>query len=286
MALPVNTFKFHHLMLRLRGFFLSRGYLEVHVQNRLSILSCEKPEMMLTISGSCPNTGNVLTWPLPQTGQMWLDRELLQHPEVPGVFAVSTSYRSHGNDAHPRLSTEPMFEFTGHGEFPELLTLEHQLLHHFGFGDEVCEVTDADLAEMVRTRSVSERVMRTLGASAILLRDFPIEKASWTMRRNENETVRKADVYLGHRKVETLSSAELSCDRDDMYMRFVTQAKGQYHKLLGHHFGEERVRAELDGYLKLQFTPRFSASIGITRLLEAMRARDELEALISKPRKQ
>ena len=32
-------------------------------------------------------------WPLPQTGQMWLEYELLKNPTAPGFFCVSTSYR-------------------------------------------------------------------------------------------------------------------------------------------------------------------------------------------------
>jgi len=51
----------------LRSFFLSRGFEEVHTQNRLSILAaCEDPENVATYNYE----GQV--WPLPQTGQMWL----------------------------------------------------------------------------------------------------------------------------------------------------------------------------------------------------------------------
>ena len=36
--------------------------------------------------------GNV--WPLPQTGQMWLEHVLLENPDFNGCFTVSTSYRN------------------------------------------------------------------------------------------------------------------------------------------------------------------------------------------------
>ena len=52
----------------LRSFFLSKNFLEVHTQNRLSILAaCEDPETVATYN----YCGNI--WPLPQTGQMWLE---------------------------------------------------------------------------------------------------------------------------------------------------------------------------------------------------------------------
>ena len=46
----------------LRSFFLSKNFLEVHTQNRLSILAaCEDPETVATYNYG----GNI--WPLPQT---------------------------------------------------------------------------------------------------------------------------------------------------------------------------------------------------------------------------
>ena len=56
----------------LRNFFLARGFVEVHTQDRLSILAaCEDPTTVATYEYE----GAV--WPLPQTGQMWLEYELL-----------------------------------------------------------------------------------------------------------------------------------------------------------------------------------------------------------------
>ena len=56
---------FHAVVKKLRGFFESKGFIEVHTQNKLSILAaCEDPTTMATYNYS----GNV--WPLPQTGQI------------------------------------------------------------------------------------------------------------------------------------------------------------------------------------------------------------------------
>ena len=81
---------------KLRTFFNELGFLEVHTQNRLSILAaCEDPTTVATYNYS----GEV--WPLPQTGQMWLEYELLKDPTLPGVYCVSTSYRQ--EDVERRL---------------------------------------------------------------------------------------------------------------------------------------------------------------------------------------
>ena len=60
---------------KLRTFFEQKGFLEVHPQNRLSILAaCEDPSTIATFEY------NDEVWPLPQTGQMWLEYELLTRP--------------------------------------------------------------------------------------------------------------------------------------------------------------------------------------------------------------
>ena len=67
----------------LRSFFLNKGFLEVHTQHRFSILAaCEDPFNVATYNYA----GQV--WPLPQTGQMWLEYELLTRPEEKGFFCV------------------------------------------------------------------------------------------------------------------------------------------------------------------------------------------------------
>ena len=77
---------------KLRSFFIDRGFLEVHTQNRLSILAaCEDPTTVTTYQYD----GQL--WPLPQTGQMWLEYELLNNPDVPGFYCLSTSYRQEPN---------------------------------------------------------------------------------------------------------------------------------------------------------------------------------------------
>ena len=117
----------------LRSFFLEKGFLEVHTQNRLSILAaCEDPTTVSTYNYA----GNV--WPLPQTGQMWLEHELLSKPEVPGFFCVSTSYRQEPNIIEGRHDLIfPMFEFEMPGTIDDLHKMEIELCAYLGFGSVV-----------------------------------------------------------------------------------------------------------------------------------------------------
>lgn len=107
---------FSDVVNKLRHFCLERGFVEVHTQDRLSILAaCEDPDTVATYE----YMGEV--WPLPQTGQMWLEHELLTQPELPGVFTVSTSYRNEPNPVPGRHKLIfPMFEFELPGGIKEL----------------------------------------------------------------------------------------------------------------------------------------------------------------------
>ena len=71
----IDPKKFTNTVGLLRSFFLDKGFDEVHTQNRLSILAaCEDPFNVATYNYA----GEV--WPLPQTGQMWLDCLLYTSP--------------------------------------------------------------------------------------------------------------------------------------------------------------------------------------------------------------
>ena len=112
----INPQKFTDTVGLLRSFFLDKGFLEVHTQNRLSILAaCEDPFNVATYNYA----GQV--WPLPQTGQMWLEHELLSKPDSKGFFCVSTSYRQEPNAIPGRHDIIfPMFEFEFPGDINDL----------------------------------------------------------------------------------------------------------------------------------------------------------------------
>ena len=86
----IDYTNFDAVVSKMRTFFRDvKGYKEVHTQNELSILAaCEDPQTIATYNY------NGSLWPLPQTGQMWLENYLLYHPEENGFFCLSTSYRN------------------------------------------------------------------------------------------------------------------------------------------------------------------------------------------------
>ena len=71
--------------------------------------------------------------------------------------------------------------------------------------------------------------------------------------------------------METIGSAERSCNPDEMRNFFETVSDGKYAQLLFDKFGKERVMAELDEYLSLDFHERFGGGIGVHRMARAMR---------------
>ena len=77
----INPRKFSGCVNKMRQFFLQKNFVEVHTQNMRSILAaCEDPTTISTYQYA----GKV--WPLPQTGQMWLEHVLLDNPDYEGAF--------------------------------------------------------------------------------------------------------------------------------------------------------------------------------------------------------
>lgn len=255
---------------KLRTFFSSKGFIEVHTQDRLSILAaCEDPSTVASFSYA----GEL--WPLPQTGQMWLEYELLTQPELPGVFCVSTSYRNEQNPIPGRHKIVfPMFEFESHGTVSDLEKLELELLEYLGFSSKEIPVTKTydELAEFYKVKSLShkeEGKIATDFSKALLLTQFPIYTSPfWNMKKNGNYA-NKIDVILFGN--ETIGSAERSSDVKEMREQFHSISEGGYAELLYKLFSKERVEKELEEFLSLSFFPRFGGGIGLTRLIDAMK---------------
>ena len=131
-GLIIDSEKFNKVINKLRSFFLSKNFIEVHTQNRLSILAaCEDPFNVQTFQ----YTNKV--WPLVQTGQMWLEYEILSKPDVAGYFCLTTSYRMEPNPVPGRHDVIfPMFEFEFKGDINELIELQKELLIHLGYDKE------------------------------------------------------------------------------------------------------------------------------------------------------
>ena len=184
-GLLINTKHFDIVTNKLRHFFANKGFLEVHTQNRLSILAaCEDPSTIKTFEYA-----NKL-YPLPQTGQMWLEYELLTNKDVPGYFCVSTSYRYEPNPVPGRHSIIfPMFEFELKGDMSELEKLERELLCYLGYDiNKFAEGNYIDVAEKYDTKDISheyeQKIYQDYGA-VFLLKNFPeYTSPFWNMARN------------------------------------------------------------------------------------------------------
>ncbi len=267
----INPKEFTEAATHLRSFFFDRGFEEVNTQNRLSILAaCEDPTTVATYNYA----GEV--WPLPQTGQMWLEYELLNKPHVPGFFCMSTSYRAEKEIVEGRHDTIfPMFEFEMPGTIEDLEQMEKELCEHMGFGSKH-SVVDKDYGEWCEHFAVPELthehenlMSANWQGRVCMIKNFPNHTSPfWNMKQNGDGTAAKIDVIIGGQ--ETIGSAERSSDPDEMIKMFHTISDGMYANLLYDLFGKNRVDKELDDFLSLDFVPRVGGGIGMTRILNAM----------------
>lgn len=263
---------FSEVVNKLRDFCLGKGFVEVHTQDRLSILAaCEDPDTVATYN----YMGQV--WPLPQTGQMWLEYELLTNPSWPGVFCVSTSYR---NEPHPVPGRHklifPMFEFELKGGIEHLQAFESELLEHLGFDNEFVHKTYDELKDYYQTTELThehENNMQTDFGPVVFCHDFPTYTSPfWNMKQKGKDHAHKIDVIIyGH---ETIGSAERSADASQMKESFYTISDGKYAQKLFDLFGKKRVEQELNEFLSLDFFPRSGGGIGLTRLINAAKKGD------------
>ncbi len=259
---------------KLRDFCLKKGFCEVSTQDRLSILAaCEDPDTVATYN----YMGEV--WPLPQTGQMWLEYELLTKPQLPGVFCVSTSYRNEPTPVPGRHKLIfPMFEFELKGGIQKLREFETEMLEYLGFGDEESYHYKKydELKRHYGTKELThqhENKMQHDFGPVVFCQDFPSYTSPfWNMKKKGKNHSHKIDVILhGH---ETIGSAERSSDVDMMKREFYHISGGGYAKKLFDLFGKKRVEQELNEFLSLKFFPRSGGGIGLTRMINAMQKGD------------
>ena len=267
--LVVSASSFQKTLNLLRSFFLGKNYIEAHTQSRLSILAaCEDPTTIQIFHYQGQD------WPLPQTGQMWLEYELLSKPDTAGYFCLSTSYRNEQNPIPGRHKTIfPMFEFESHGNFEDLKKMLRELVAFLGIQDidKIPEKKYLDMAKKYETNEIEnehEAKMLEEFGPAILLTNFPLSTSPFWNMQMVGDIANKIDVIIEGQ--ETIGSAERSNDPEDMYEKFHTISNGKYAKLLYNKFGEERIKYELDSFLKLKFFPRFGGGIGMTRLIRAL----------------
>lgn len=266
---------YNYIVQQMRRFFQEqKGFIEVPSQSRLSILAaCEDPKTISQFVFSGVN------YPLPQTGQMWLEIELLKNPTVPGVFCSTTSYR---NEPFPVPGRHdkifPMFEFEAAGGMDVLRQLETELLDFLGFPapislqyEDICRQYGIN-----EIKSDHELILQRDYGNTICLEHFPLRTDPfWNMKHDKHGIFNKIDVVLFG--METIGSAERSTNVTEMREFFHNISGGQYSQLLFNAFGRERVEAELEEYLSLPMFARFGGGIGVTRMARAMKLAGILE---------
>lgn len=273
MNTQIDPKEFSLVVKKLRNFFDSKGFLEIHTQSQLSILTvCEDQNTISTY-----NYGGQV-WPLLQTSQICLERELLNNPDVPGFFCISTSYRNEPNPIvgrHDKIF--PVFEFECKGDINYLKDIETELLQFLGFtfnnennyavGNyvDICNKYKVNELEHVH----EEYLNRDYGP-VFFLENFPnYTSPYWNIKQNNDSTTKKVNIIL--HGIETIGSAERSINRQDMKHQFYNINNGQYANSLFSHFTKERVEREIEEFLSLDFFERCGGAIGITRLIRAMK---------------
>tara|TARA_B100001250_G_C19802940_1_gene791935 strand:+ start:1709 stop:2554 length:846 start_codon:yes stop_codon:yes gene_type:complete len=271
-----NMYEYSKVVKAMRDFFQGeKGFIEVPAQSRQSILAaCEDPATVSQYIFSGVN------WPLPQTGQMWLERDLLENPNVKGVFCVTTSYRNEPNPVEGRHDKIfPMFEFESHGDMEDMIKLETELLNHLGFNnantkDDYARITYDDASDKYGVSELDYAEEEALCKDfdpCTFLTDFPLRTHPfWNMMHAGDGIYNKVDVIM--HGMETIGSAERAVDVQEMRDQFHNISDGEYANLLYNHFGKKRVEDELEEYLALDMFKRFGGGIGVTRMVAAMKA--------------
>lgn len=262
----------HEISSATTAFFESKGMKRVYLQHHQAILAaCEDPTTIATYEYA----GGL--WPHKQTNQMHLEEMLLKNPTQTGYFCDTTSYRWEKN---PKLGRHqiifPMIEFEIAGGMNELAKFESELLTHLGYGD-TPEYPKGDYCDIAKKYGVTEldhehemKLWDEYG-SVFLLQNFPFYTSPfWNMSANfETQISNKIDVIM--HGIETIGSAERSCDPVTMRKQFYEISEGKYAGILFNLFGKERVERELDAFLSYDFPVRSGGGIGVSRLLRSMK---------------
>jgi len=264
--LMINSAKYSFLTNKLRDFFNSKGMVEVCAQNRLSILAaCENVESIVKLNYAGKEAA------FPQTNQMWLEQEILRNPKPYGYYCFTTSYRYEKKIIPGRHHLIfPMTEFEVKEDFEGMKKFEKEMIRAIGYKGKFTGGNFNDVAKQYNTDDIShehEQKIYHSGNPVFFLQKFPpASMPFWNMSRFPDGTAKKVDVIMAG--VETIGSAERSCNPDEMNHFFKTIIDGQYAQLLYNMFGKKAVDEELDEFLSHKFFTRSGGGIGMSRLMD------------------
>jgi aspartyl/asparaginyl-tRNA synthetase len=270
---------FDKMVSKLRGFFISRGYLETFPQPLLSILAaCEDPKTVRSFNFN----GNI--WPLPQTSQIWLEYYLLKYYEkIDGVFTLTASYRDEPKPIEGRHEKNfAMFEAEHKGDFSHLLNTLSELMVHLKLVKKKNDIPFIEYNELCKKYNTNlleadheELIWKDYGDVVGIIKFKQSTHPFWNMKQHGKDEktqellYNKCDLIICGQ--ETFGSAERSIDIEQMRNNFYTISNGMYAKLLFDQFGKERVEHELDDYLSLNMKQRWGFGMGCGRLLRALK---------------
>ncbi len=190
------------------------------------------------------------------------------------VFSLTTSYRDEPNPIPSRhLKLFPIFDFETHGDMDTLQNVMADLFEYLGFGDKSTH-KQGDYNDVAKFYNVKEleseheaRMQHDFGP-VFFLRHFPFYTSPFFNMKKAGDVAKKIDAILYG--VETVGSAERSCNKEEMWELFHTISDGEYAGLLYRLFGKERVQKELKEFLSYDFFPRCGGGIGVGRLIRAL----------------
>lgn len=290
----IDPRKFSLVNNRINQFCLNKGFQQASIQHLFDeMVACDDPQNMRTFKalGTC--------WPLIQTGQMGLEDVIMDEQQkgnpAKGFYCQTTSYRFESNPVEGRhMIAFPLFEVEHLGGYKELHNFQRDLLIDLGYEPESDgEFPRADYADLLKEFGVDKLENEheaKLGEKYPIfsIDNFPTEETYWNMKLSDKPGYSlKTDVIVGG--VETIGSAERSCDIEQMHDEFYNTAGGEYAEVVNEKLGEERMKKRLNKYLHegpngmaREFIERSGMGIGMCRLIDDMDKRgliDRLEQL-------
>lgn len=250
----------------LRNVFDKLNFIEIHTQNRLSILTIfDNPKLMCTF-----NYGGFI-WPLPQSNLTWLQYDLLTNSFLPGVYTICTSYKNDPNyskQADSKLGDTdivlPYFEFVTFGKYNDMKNLILNVFEELGFGPK-SKYNIVSYNDVAKRRGSKEIINNeSLSPGVVLLES--LSKPIWGVKKN-------CASHIIIDKLEIATFMEYSTDSNDIIQSFLTINNGDNAEFIYSQFSKERVDNELYKFAHLNLLERVGCSINITNLIEVMETR-------------
>lgn len=255
--------KYSILINLIRNFLNKLNFIELFTQNKLSILTiCNDPKSMCTF-----NYGGYV-WPLPQSGIIWLEHELINLNEMNnpgGIYTMCTCYKNDPN--YTRKMSEnifeadivtPIFEFAAFGQYSDMQTMVINLLQELGFRTKFNIINYNQIAKKRGSRELD--ITDIVTDKIVTFLEY-IPNPKWGMKYTTQVIILQTDV---------LTFSEHITDSNDLLETFYTYDNGSLAEYLYSQFSKERVDDELYKFINTREKNIVSCSINIPNLMNVM----------------